>query len=256
MESNSVKHEIFEHKKWRRMFLKKLLKKGFRKKLFSSDLFFQQILHTSPIPRVSLEDLVLHPHIVLEDFTSRNGNLSLQEIAVLCSLISERGPKRLLEIGTFDGNTALQMALNAPEDAIVHTIDLPPGDSLTSQPVLESDIQFICDEKKVRRKYLGTRVERKISQHFGDSTNYDFLEFAKEGPLDCIFIDGGHSYECVKADTKNALRILGDQGWIFWHDFTPLFGGVYRFLCELSKELPLVHIEGTNLVLFDRREHL
>ena len=142
------------------------------------------------------------------------------------------------------------MALNATPDAVIHTLDLPPGASETKQPVLTSDIQFIKDVAKNRRKYEHTNVASKIQQHFGDSTNFDFTQFTREGPLDFIFIDGGHSYECVSSDTKNARKVLAGDGVIFWHDFCPLFGGVYQFLCELSKEIPLRHIEGTNLVTY------
>jgi len=169
---------------------------------------------------------------------------------VIASVIAKRRPKRLLEIGTFDGNTTLQMALNSPDDAIIHTIDLPAGEFETSAPVLESDLQFMADEKKQIRKFQGTSIEQKVRQHFGDSTDYDFMKFTKEGPLDFIFVDGGHSYACVKSDTENALNSLSENGCILWHDFTPHFGGVFQFLQELGKTLPLTHIAGTNLVIY------
>lgn len=208
----------------------------------------------SPIPQRNIDELVGPVKLTLENFFSRNGNLSPYEVMVITSVIAKKRPKRLLEIGTFDGNTTLQMALNSPEDALIHTIDLPAGEFETSAPVLESDLQFIADEKKQIRKFQGTSIKQKVCQHFGDSTSYDFTKFTKEGPLDFIFVDGGHSYACVQSDTENALRSLAENGCILWHDFTPHFGGVFQFLLELSQTLPLVHIEGTNLVIYIKEQ--
>lgn len=250
MAKNAVEDEVFVPKKWK-ILLQLLRKKQKRTRLFRSDLFFQEVMKSSPIPCRSIDEIVKKsPKIVLENFFSRNGNLSPYEIIAIASIVADRAPMRLLEIGTFDGNTTLQMALNAPEEAIIHTLDLPKGEVETAQPVLQSDYLFIEDAAKEERKFLVSSVSYKVQQHFGDSTKVSFELFAKDGPLDLIFIDGGHSYECVKSDTEKALKVVSEKGIILWHDFTPHFAGVYSFLCELSKTMELVHIAGTNLVLF------
>lgn len=246
----TLKHEIYDHKHWKKRVLLKLLQKKQMRGRFAREFFFQEVQSESPIEKKPLEDLLNGaPSIRLENFISRNGNLTPYEVMVMSCLIASFKPLRILEIGTFDGNTTLQMAVNATEDSFIHTIDLPPGSSETKEPVLDSDIQFIQDKKKNRRKFEGTKWASKIQQHLGDSTSYDFSSFAKEGSLDFIFIDGGHSYPCVKSDTENALKILSQGGVILWHDYTPLYGGVFTYLLELSKELPLTHIEGTNFVI-------
>jgi len=252
MIKNAVEDEVFVPKKWKILF-QLLRKKQRRTRLFRSDLFFQEVMKNSPIPCRALDTIVAKSSkIGLEDFFSRNGNLSPYEIIAISSIVADRAPMRLLEIGTFDGNTTLQMALNAPREAIIHTLDLPQGEVETAQPVLESDYQFIEDAAKEERKFLKSSVSHKVQQHFGDSTKLDFELFTEDGPLDLIFIDGGHSFECVKSDTEKALKVISENGVILWHDFTPHFAGVYSFLCELSKTLELVHIAGTNLVLLDR----
>src|SRR5687767_6893107 len=48
------------------------------------------------------------------------------EITTLCAVARHIRAKRILEIGTFNGNTALNFALNLPEAEIV-TVDLPPN---------------------------------------------------------------------------------------------------------------------------------
>lgn len=248
-----VADEVFEHKKWKKKIVWKLLgKKNFRNRFFHSDFFYHEILNASPIPRTTLHKLVQSSKVSLENFFSRNGNLSPYEVMAIAALIADRRPMRLLEIGTFDGNTTLQMALNAPMNALIHTIDLPPDRAEIHGPVLKSDLVFIYDELKKVRKFQNTLAKTKIKQHFGDSTRYPFSSFIEDGRmLDFIFIDGGHSFECVKSDTENALRVLNKKGCILWHDFTPHFEGVFRYLSLLSQEIPLVHIEGTNFVFHE-----
>lgn len=258
MKPNTVEHRIFNHDTWKKKTLLRLLKnKKIRKKFINHtvrDYYFDEVKKTAPIPIKALDELVdFSQRITLSNFYSRNGNVSPLELLCISSLVAHRRPKRLLEIGTFDGNTTLQMALNCPEDAVVQTIDLSPNEEETVLPVLDSDLQFIRDERKLYRKFVGSSVADKVMQHFGDSTEDDFSKFAIEGPLDLIFIDGGHSYECVRSDTENAMQVLAKRGCILWHDFTPHFGGVFDYLCKLSKHYPLINIEGTNLFL---QEHL
>lgn len=189
--------------------------------------------------------------ISLQDFAVREGNVSAFELMVIALIIANKKPQNLLEIGTFDGTTTLQMALNVSSDALINTIDLPnESNKKTHLPVAKADLSFIHDERKQKRKYAGSSVENKMIQHFGDSTLYDFGSFVTRGVIDFCFIDGGHSYPCVKSDTENTLRILSPQGIILWHDFDPNCPGVYRYLCELSTMYPLSHIEGTQFVIF------
>ena len=252
---NTVKHKIFNHETWKReTFLKLLKHKKVRKKFTNHNLrdyYFDEVKKNAPIPVKPLDELIdFSEDISLSNFYSRNGNVSPLELMAISAIVAHRKPKRLLEIGTFDGNTTLQMALNCPNDAIVQTLDLPPNEEETKEPVLDSDLQFIRDKKKTLRKFATSSVADKVMQHFGDSTKTDFSLFTKQGSLDLIFIDGGHSYECVKSDTENALKVLAKGGCILWHDFTPHFGGVFEFLCGLSKDLELINIDRTNLVLY------
>src|ERR1700722_5587839 len=143
---------------------------------------------TSAIPILPLEEIVdAKSPIVLQDFALRKGNLHcLYELSVICSLVAHFKPKHVLEIGTFDGNTTLQLALNAPDDAKIHTLDLLDH-AITNKPTAVNDLPYIQDQKKHIRKFASTRVQHKIIQHFGDSTAFDFSIF---GELDFIFIDG------------------------------------------------------------------
>jgi predicted O-methyltransferase YrrM len=223
-------------------------------KTFLEEFYVERVRKQSSLKTVPLADLIPESvDVRLSNFHNRrDGNVTTYETLAISSLIQHHKPTTLLELGTFDGNTTLQMALNAPENAVIHTLDLPSEPMRTKEPISKADLIYVLDEQKNRRKYVGSPVEHKIRQHFGDSTNFDFSEFTKKGLVDFIFIDAGHTYECVKSDTQNALQILAPNGVIIWHDFHPFWNGVYRFLNEFSQTLPLVHIEGTNLAYHHR----
>lgn len=198
-----------------------------------------------------LSELVnVHQKIEVANYQSVNGNVTSYELLVISSLIKDCKPKNLLEIGTFDGNTTLQMGLNSGAESTIHTIDLPTAENPVKSA--KSDSKFIEEKEKVTRRYLRSEIEHKVVQHYGNSMNYDFTLFTKNGLLDFVFVDGGHSYDCVKKDTENSLNVLSSKGVIVWHDFSPLWNGVFCYLCELSKSLPLVHIQGTKLVYYKK----
>jgi len=216
-------------------------------------LYWEGMFRPEPIKRKSLSELCdIKKEIKLSNFLYREGNAYPFELMAISHLICELQPKNLLEIGTFDGNTTLQMALNSPETAVIHTLDLPQDHISTKLPIIKKDMKYIKDEQKQKRKYVGSSVERKIVQHFGDSSTYDFNLFTQNGPVDFCYIDAGHSYENIKNDTEKALKILSPNGMILWHDFDPNCPGVYKYLCERSKEWSLLHIEGTRFVLLNR----
>lgn len=218
-----------------------------------SFLFEEGSLKRASIPKISAEELLkANTEIKLSNFNVREGNVSPLELMIISSLVASRNPTNLLEIGTFDGNTTLQMALNCSPGATIHTIDLGENQITTELPIWEEDLKFVKDEKKIVRKFTSSPLREKIVQHIGDSNAYDFSKFTKKAKVDFCFIDGGHSYACVKRDTEKALAILGENGILLWHDFNPNCPGVYRYLLEVSKTLPLRQIEGTVLVMCEK----
>src|ERR1044071_1525579 len=58
-----------------------------------------------------------------ENWFAREPSFSL-DILNLCMLCRGLNAKNIFEIGTFHGYTALHLAMNSPEDAVVYTLDL------------------------------------------------------------------------------------------------------------------------------------
>jgi predicted O-methyltransferase YrrM len=214
-------------------------------------IYQEQVIRRSPLPAVALGQLVgRDARIGLADFHGREGNVTLYELLVISTLVSHQQPRVLLEIGTFDGNTTLQMAHNSPADARVYTLDLPPDGEATAR-LDPQDQAYIADRQKLDRKYARSPVAHKVTQCLGDSATFDFHSILEHGRPELAFIDGSHSYDYVRNDTEKVLEILAPGGVILWHDYVPGWPGVMQYLDELSARMPLQRIEGTALVYLD-----
>ncbi|HEX3798165.1 MAG TPA: class I SAM-dependent methyltransferase [Verrucomicrobiae bacterium] len=141
--------------------------------------------------------------------------------------------KRILELGSYRGDTARLIAENTPDDVRICTVDAHPdhGASYRDTPYAK-------------------RIDRKIGQIspqlFAPGEKYDF-----------IFVDANHDYHSVMNDTMVALQVLSDQGVIFWHDyhFKAYFhgmGGVNEAMKYFSAQQPIVAINGTVLTMSSR----
>jgi len=197
------------------------------------------------IPEISLERILgdRWPEIKLTVGRYRPGMLhSEQAMAVLSILVAE-GPKEVLEIGTYMGNTTRQMAENLPT-AIIHTVDLPVDyaaekDEGTGIP---KDDFHLIKSRVVGREYLGRPEAARIRQHFGDTATWDFTN---AGRPDFFFIDGSHTYEYCKNDSEKCYELCNGCGTFLWHDVDRGHPGVVRFVSEWrSLGRDLMRIEG------------
>jgi methyltransferase family protein len=155
----------------------------------------------------------------------------LMAMCMLCQIVR---PKLIFEIGTFHGSGALHWASNAP-NAQVYTLDLPPK----CTPVLSTtqvDKLHIQEQHNGKRLLFNEKPEAvRIHCLYGDSANFDYTPFLEK--VDLFFIDGAHSYEYVRSDTRNALRCCHPGSVIVWHDYGRMgFNGVSRWLHEFATQ--------------------
>jgi hypothetical protein len=179
-----------------------------------------------------------------------DGNVSLLELLILCTVAKENNVKAAFEIGTFNGRTTLNLALNMPSEANVYTLDLPSENIGAAQGLLDKgDLHYVTNHTPGDLfQRFSNRGGARITQLLGDSASFDYTSY--RGQQDLVFIDGAHSYDYVKRDTETALSLLRDgKGFIFWHDYDACVG-VIEAVDELKAkhaEYDLVHIMGTKL---------
>lgn len=181
------------------------------------------------------------------------------EHLILAALARHLEPKRILEIGTAQGRSTFLLAANTPDSTRIVTLDLPPEErGGYTQDCLNGD-------DDVSRVYRGTPYEPRIDLVLADSTKLDPEALrTRFGAMDMLLIDGDHSLDAVRADTKLALRAAAEDALFVWHDFYMFpdyvsdpsgLRGVYPFLNEWNGggELQLRHVTGTYFVLGRRR---
>lgn len=174
------------------------------------------------------------------------GGVYIEELAILCGIVALLKPKRIVEIGTTEGRTTLNLALYSPPDAEIITLDLPP-DAPPVAPESGPDYRQagIAEPGVLFRNHP---LAAKIHLVLADSTSFNWSPY--ERSVDLVFIDGAHDYESVRKDSENALRIVRPGGVILWHDYANLaFPGVTMCLNELRRRLPIFWLSGTRLAV-------
>jgi predicted O-methyltransferase YrrM len=155
----------------------------------------------------------------------------LVDVAVLLKAAIGFGSKRLLELGSFRGDTARLLAENTPDDAVVCAVDIDErhGSSYHGLPI----------SHKIRRK-----TGRISPELFEPGEKFDF-----------IFVDGDHDLKSVMRDSAVAFKLLAEPGVIFWHDYNQeayFHGlcGVPEALGHFARTYPIYAVRGTWLAMY------
>jgi predicted O-methyltransferase YrrM len=153
----------------------------------------------------------------------RRKNLSLeaQELFALCVMVSALGAKRIIEIGTSDGNTTVNLVANAGSGAAITTIDLPTDWKGEYSIAVPETLNNVTCRNEVGRQFRNTVYETSITQILGDSAEIDFSVLG--APFDFAFIDGCHFYKYVRSDTEKCEQSMRDGGVIVWHDYGMIY---------------------------------
>jgi hypothetical protein len=167
-------------------------------------------------------------------------SLDLQELVHLLAIVKLTKSRRVLEIGTYDGFTALNLAANLGPESEFQTLDLPQSQS---QEVLRtSGISNACISDLIGSQFRQEVEVEKVRQLWGDSTREDWAAFG--APFDLILIDGSHDYPYVRSDSLNAVKAILPGATILWHDYGQCVD-VSRAVDELALDYPIKAILGT-----------
>jgi predicted O-methyltransferase YrrM len=126
------------------------------------------------------------------------------EFAALLDLYRERKPRRVLELGSYEGGTLYHWLQNARPGAVIVSIDR-------------------CDQIDNRHLYPDW-IPREITlvSHRGDSADPFTVALAEGyGPYDWIFIDADHHDQAVRADWANYRPLAAPGAAVAFHDITP-----------------------------------
>jgi hypothetical protein len=174
------------------------------------------------------------------------GNTTYLEMICILGLVAKwiDDGKNFLEIGTFDGNMARNIASNIGENSKVITIDLPEASDANN--VLMFDNELILSERRKNKKHLDLT---NIEQVYGDSTKLDFSAFDFHG----AFIDGGHDLETVRSDTINVLNNIKTPGFIVWHDYE-MESDIDDLISSLLNSYDVCYVEGTRMAVLELKK--
>src|SRR4051812_33480840 len=115
------------------------------------------------------ESLTDDQPVVLRALRTAHHNCTLHELVTLAVVAKWMRPRRALEIGTFDGRSALAIAANMPEGSMLWTMNLPPDFGGESKDSLGYDAKLAFKVESGHR-FKNTPEAARITQVFGDST--------------------------------------------------------------------------------------
>ncbi len=195
-------------------------------------------------------DIPQGARIVLEHLSGGGINTPVDELAYLALLTRACQPSSIFEIGTFRGRTALNFALNSPEECTVWTLDLPPDKRESFQDTTNLADASLIGVSYTGADYKGKDCEGKISQLYGNSVEFEFSPYF--GKMDIVFVDGAHHYEAASSDTLNALEMVKPGGLIIWHDFANYgdYNDVTRAVLDILPGEKIVQISNSQLAVY------
>jgi predicted O-methyltransferase YrrM len=138
-----------------------------------------------------------------KEYLETNGMWS--EHLILFSAISQSKfkIKTILEIGTFNGETATILSLLFPNSKI-ETYDLPVAEMVQDQIYnYATNNQQLISERELNLKNLS-------NVKFIEKNSLELLNVEKK--YDLIWIDGAHGYPIASIDIANAVRMLSNTG--------------------------------------------
>jgi predicted O-methyltransferase YrrM len=188
------------------------------------------------LPQISLgrlfDDFDTQP-VTLHQLPSGAWSTPIADVVMLLKIAVCAKPKKLLEVGSFRGYTALLLAQHVSSDAKIVTVDRYPehGEAYLNTP-------------------WASMIERRVGE-----TSTSMFEQDAPGSYDLIFIDADHAYAGVKHDTELVLSLVSPNGYIVWHDYANWGyfdgkNGVPEYLKQLSEKLPIAHIMGSDVAIY------
>lgn len=137
-------------------------------------------------------------------FTAQRGMASMHWVLFAC--VAQRfAVRRILELGTYDGQTTLLLSGLFP-DASITSVDLPDDDPIFAHTYAREDPEF-------RRAFNERQTANTAAPGIElVKTNSLFLQELGLAPFDLIWVDGAHLYPEVAWDVCNCYQLCRPGG--------------------------------------------
>jgi len=149
-----------------------LFTKGFSaaKNLLMNIYFQWAVVYSTPkIAKTPLSQLITtNIPFKIQISDNRRGTVRDEELIAIASMVNQMKPKYILEIGTCDGATTLNMAINCQE-AFIFTMDLPLDQTETTLPASDLDL-ISC--RQVGKAFVGKPEAGRITQIYCGSLQH------------------------------------------------------------------------------------
>ncbi len=168
----------------------------------------------------------------------------LLETFLLIAAMRIVNAKRIFEFGTFRGASTLNMAMNAP-DGDIFTFDIAETEA-PSPEQNEYDSEIMRQHRRARvMQFEEAQHCARIHRLEGNSLTFDCSPYHRS--MDLVFVDGGHDYRTLSADSASAFRMVPvHAGCVVWHDYgNPEYPEVQRYLDKIN--LPVFHVEESRM---------
>jgi hypothetical protein len=175
-----------------------------------------------------------------KDLTGWGGDHPIFEKLILNLKVE---PKVIIEVGTWKGQSAINMAKILKRNNIkckIYCVDTFLG----TWDLEEKDLKN--GYPQVYYKFLNNIIHEKCEDYIIPCPNTSLFYYKKFKEMnlkaDLIYIDGSHMYEDIYADISNYSNLLNSNGIIFGDDFTwaPDVGkAVNKYCSENNKKFEL-----------------
>lgn len=151
----------------------------------------------------------------------KKGNIKYgpQRYQQLATIVRDMKPEAMIEIGTWNGDRAIQMAEAAAPINMAYI-----GFDLFEYASPETDEA----EKNVKPHFKVEDVANRLSGHgitcelVVGNTNHSFPKWLQDHPdvtVPLVYIDGGHAVETIRNDFRNAVCCIQEGGLIVLDDY-------------------------------------
>lgn len=157
--------------------------------------------------------------------------------AEVLSLLAANVPAgKMLDIGTYLGHSAARMAANSP-GSLVYTVNIHPDELLAGG-------EFVTGAPKVEEigSFYRERGLSNVQQIFANTKNWQIPPEIRD--LSLVYVDGCHDADCVYHDTRLAVERVVKDGFILWHDCSPLYRSNYAWVDAAMRGIEKALAEG------------